>query len=194
MNLIQRQSSTTERQSQLKQKRSRRLYSRKHKFTAGLLAALLPGSGHIYLSLFRKGISFIFVLILDISALLYFSSVGMHINVPLLILLGLIIPITYFYNLYDVFQSADYMIVRLPEETVIANVTERKRRNPFAGEKGLSFGVMLVVGGILLILFHQKPAWLGEFIELYGERTIAIGLVVLGVGLCIKEIVNQCKR
>jgi hypothetical protein len=194
MNLIQQQSSTTERQPQRKLKRSRRLYSRKHKFTAGLIAALLPGFGHIYLSLFRKGISFMFILVLDISALLYFSSVGMRINVPLLILLGLIIPITYFYNLYDVLQSADYMIVRLPEETVIDNVTERERRNPFTGEMGLSFGIMLVVGGIVLILFHQKPAWLGEFIELHGERTIAIGLVFVGVGLCIKEMVIQCKR
>ncbi|MFD1904057.1 hypothetical protein ACFTAO_40410 [Paenibacillus rhizoplanae] len=33
---------------------------RKRKFMAGLLAAVLPGTGHLYLGLLRKGISVIF--------------------------------------------------------------------------------------------------------------------------------------
>ncbi|WP_438349134.1 hypothetical protein ACP8HI_26930 [Paenibacillus sp. FA6] len=194
MNSIQQQSSTTKKQYQLTNKRSRRLFSRKHKFIAGLLAALLPGLGHIYLGLFRKGVSFIFVLILDISALLYFSSVGMHINVPLLILLGLIIPIFYFYNLFDVLQSADFTIIRSTEETEKTDGSKRVCRNPFAGEKGVSFGVLLVVGGTVLTLFHQKPVWFEDFIELNGDITIAIGLVVLGMGLWIREMKIHCKR
>ena len=194
MNSIQQQSSTTKKQYEQTNKRSRRLFSRKYKFTAALLAALLPGLGHIYLGMFRKGVSFIFVLILDISALLYFTSIGMHINVPLLILLGLIIPITYFYNLFDVLQAADFTIIRYTEETEKSDGSKRVRRNPFAGEKGVSFGILLVLGGTLLILFHQKPVWLGDFIELHGKVTVAIGLVVLGMGLWIREMLSLKKK
>ncbi|WP_198402134.1 hypothetical protein [Paenibacillus crassostreae] len=190
---MQQQSSIVEKQNQQPTKRSRRLFSRKHKFTAGLLAALMPGLGHIYLSLFRKGISFIFVLILDISALLYFSSVGIHINVPFLILLALIIPIMYFYSLFDALQAADYIIIRSPKGRV-EDSTQQIQRHPFAGEKGHSFGIMLVLGGIVLILFHQKPMWLGEFIELYGEIAVALGLVLLGFGIGIREMVIHYKR
>ena len=52
------------------------------------------------------------LLLLDISALLYFSSIGMQINVPLLVVLGLLIPVGYFYNVYDVLQAAEYIISR----------------------------------------------------------------------------------
>lgn len=197
MDLLQQKSSTTN--EPLKQhrptKRSRRFVTRKRKFVAGLLAALLPGLGHIYLGLFKKGISFIFLLILYTSALLYFSSTGMHINVPFLILLGLMIPISYFYNLYDVLQAADYTITRRQKEDLdVTDGTGKRRHNPFAGEGSISFGILLVMGGIILTLFHQKPSWLGIYIERYGQVSIACGLVVIGLVLMIREVVIQRRR
>ncbi|OAB45860.1 hypothetical protein [Paenibacillus antarcticus] len=191
MSLLQQQSSTNNEKVQRSNKRTRRFFSRKRKFIAGLFATLLPGLGHIYLGLFKKGISFLFILILDVSAMLYFSSKGMHINVPLLILLGLMIPVTYFYNLYDVLQAADYTITLRDKDLDVNNDQIRKRHNPFAGEGSISFGILLVVGGILLILFYQKPAWLEQFIELHGQLTIAVGLVIVGLGLLIREKVIQ---
>lgn len=196
MDLIQQKSSTmNEPMKQPKRnKHSRRFFTRKRKFVAGLLAALLPGLGHIYLGLFKKGISFIFVLILDSSALLYFSSTGMHINVPFLILLGLMIPISYFYSLYDVLQAADYTITRRIKDLEVKDGTGKRRHNPFAGEGSISFGILLVIGGIILSLFHQKPSWLGIYIERYGQISIACGLVVMGLVLMIREFVIQRRR
>mgnify|MGYP001197140668 CR=1 FL=1 len=194
MGLLQQQSTTNIEKIQQGNKRSRRFFTRKRKFIAGLFAALLPGLGHIYLGLFKKGISFLFILILDGSALLYFSSKGMHINVPLLILLGLMIPVTYFYNLYDVLQAADYRITLRHKDPDLINEPIRQRHNPFAGEGSISFGVLLVVGGMLLILFHLKPAWLERYIELHGQMTVAFGLVVVGLGLLIREKVIQRGR
>ena len=73
--------------------RPRRL---KRKFMACMLSALLPGLGHLYLRMFWRGIAIIYFLILDASALIYFSSVRMTINIPFLFLLGILIPMMYF--------------------------------------------------------------------------------------------------
>lgn len=172
--------------------RTRRLFSRKRKFTAGLLAAICPGLGHIYLGLYRKGISFIFILLLDASALLYFSSIGMQINVPLLILLGLLFPVAYFYSVYDVLQAADYVIFQRKK----ANTDELQEGSPYALERSIAFGVMLVTGGLLMFAFYQKPRWLSYFIEHYGHLTVASLLVATGLLFAIREsfIVRKQRR
>ncbi|WP_342410165.1 DUF4097 family beta strand repeat-containing protein [Paenibacillus sp. FSL R10-2778] len=164
---------------------------RKRKFIAGLLAALIPGTGHLYFGLLRKGITFIFLILLDISALLYFSSIGMQINVPLLILLALIIPVIYFYNVYDVLQSADRLL-RFPEDHDLAisvtKANEAPKRRSIVSEPGISFGLLLLLGGALLILFRQKPTWLQFFIEHYAEMAVSVILVCGGLFIGAREI------
>lgn len=168
---------------------------RKRKFIAGLLAAVLPGAGHVYLGLLRKGITFIFLLLLDIMALLYFSSIGMQINVPLLILLALLIPVMYFYNVFDVLQGAD-RILRFPEEhdpedgEDIKPATSARRRVRIT-EPGVSFGVMLLAGGVLLFLFRQKPPWLQAFIETSAGAAAAVLLIGLGALMGIREVAKN---
>lgn len=172
--------------------RLKRRPRRKRKFIAGLLAALIPGTGHLYFGLLRKGISFIFIILLDFSALLYFSSIGMQINVPLLVLLALLIPLLYFYNLYDVLQSAD-RILRLParqEHDTPMETSKPSRRRTFVSEPGISFGLMLLIGGALMFLFRQKPAWLQLFIQDYAGTVIAAVFIGGGVVLAIREIMK----
>lgn len=177
-------------------KRHSGLMRRKRKFPALLLAALLPGMGHVYLGLYRKGITFIMLLMLDISAMLYFSSIGMQINVPLLIILGLLIPIGYFYNVYDVLQTADFILSRRRREDVKdlstgAHEEGLRRKNPYQREHGLSFGLMLIAGGGLLILFHQKPQWLQIGIRDYGAEISAVLLIMGGIWTGIREILRN---
>lgn len=169
--------------------RTRRLFSRKRKFTAGLLAAICPGLGHIYLGLYRKGIAFIFTLLLDASALLYFSSIGIQINVPLLILLALVIPVAYFYNVYDVLQAADFVIYRRVRTSGQAEALEPGAyRNPFTVERSAFFGIMLIAGGVLMFAFYQKPRWLQFYMEHYGKITVAVLLVAAGLWAGSREI------
>lgn len=169
--------------------RTRRLFSRKRKFTAGLLAALCPGLGHIYLGLYRKGIAFIFTLLLDASALLYFSSIGIQINVPLLILLALVIPVTYFYNVYDVLQAADYVIYRRVKTSGQTDIEEPAAyRNPFTVERSAFFGIMLIIGGAMMFAFYQKPRWLQFYMEHYGKITVSIILIAAGLWAGTREI------
>ncbi|WP_233476241.1 DUF4097 family beta strand repeat-containing protein [Paenibacillus sonchi] len=173
--------------------RLKRRPRRKRKFIAGLLAALIPGTGHIYFGLLRKGISFIFIILLDIAALLYFSSIGMQINVPLLILLALMIPVLYFYNVFDVLQSADRLL-RLPgeQDPELPPVPKpHGQRRRLVSEPGISFGLMLLLGGALLFLFQQKPVWLQYFIEHYAGVTVAAVLAACGVWLAVREIIKM---
>ncbi|MNB89542.1 hypothetical protein D3C75_365750 [compost metagenome] len=163
---------------------------RKRKFIAGLLAAVIPGSGHLYFGLLRKGISFLFIILLDIAAMLYFSSLGMQINVPLLILLALLIPAVYFYNVFDALQSAD-RILRLPEESepeLPLTAGKTARRRAWISEPGIAFGLMLLFGGVLMFLFRQKPFWLQYTIENYAGAAVAGVLILGGLWLGGREI------
>lgn len=164
---------------------------RKRKFIAGLFAAVIPGAGHLYLGLLRKGISFLFIILLDIAAMLYFSSIGMQINVPLLILLALLIPAVYFYNVFDVLQSAD-RILRLPEESEPElPITAAKTARSWISEPGISFGLMLLIGGALMFLFRQKPPWLQQFIETYAGAAVAGVLLLCALWLGVREIAKS---
>ena len=168
---------------------------RKRKFIAGLLAAVLPGTGHLYLGLLRKGISVIFLIVLDIVALLYFSSIGMQINVPLLILLGLLIPVLYFYNVFDALQTAD-RILRFPdehdpEELETMRAATASRRRVRISEPGISFGLLLLIGGALLFLFQQRPPWLRVFIETSAGAAASVVLIGLGLLMGIREMARD---
>ncbi|WP_379131431.1 DUF4097 domain-containing protein [Paenibacillus sp. sgz500958] len=187
--------------------RPKRRPPRKHKFLAGLLAVFLPGAGHLYLGLFRTGISLIFLILVDIASLLYFSSIGMQINVPLLILLALFIPVVYFYNIYNVLQASDRILYNLrtantyPQhaleqgmESPDNSVEPISKRTVFITEPGLSFGLLLLFGGALLFLFRQKPPWLQLFIENYSGLTIAMILLGSSLTLGIREIYRGTAR
>lgn len=157
---------------------------------------MLPGTGHLYLGLLRKGVSVIFLIVLDIVALLYFSSIGMQINVPLLILLGLLIPVLYFYNVFDALQNAD-RILRFPDEhdleelETIQSSTTTSRRRVRISEPGISFGLLLLIGGAMLFLFQQKPPWLRGFIETSAGAAASVVLIGLGLLMGIREMARD---
>ncbi|CAM3634494.1 MULTISPECIES: hypothetical protein [Saccharibacillus] len=151
--------------------KKRKTRRQKRTLIACLLSALVPGTGHLYLGLIQKGISFMLTILLVIEALLYFSSTGIQINVPLLILLGLTIPVIYFYSVYDVLQATD-------------RVNERRRaaeRDMYNWRKSMTFGLLLLGEGALLLVLHGRPIWFRQLIEQYGRETAAVALVALGV-------------
>lgn len=156
---------------------------RKSKFLAGLFSALIPGTGHLYLGFLRKGITFIFIILLDLACMLYFSSIGMQVNVPLLVLLALLIPALYFYNLFDVLQSADRLVGFAG--------TPKGRRRSIQGWQNIRFGLMLVLGGTAMFLFRQKPEWLQRFIDQQGSLAVSVALMGGGVWLAIREAVKH---
>lgn len=138
---------------------------------ACLLSALVPGTGHLYLGLIQKGISFMLTILLVIEALLYFSSTGIQINVPLLVLLGLSVPVIYFYSVYDVLQATDRVNER-------HRAAERALHN---WRTSMTFALLLLGEGALLLVLHSRPVWFRQLIEQYGRETAAVALVLTGI-------------
>lgn len=157
----------------------------KRKFIAVFIAAILPGFGHMYLGLAQRGIQFIAILLLDIAALFYFTSKGIQINVPLLILLALMIPVIYFYNVYDVLQSTDWI-----NDHIRALIPKYKRRKSFAGVRGISFGLVLMAEGLLIFMFLVRPYWLRNIVSFWGGYITAVICIVIGVGLLAFQMVR----
>ncbi|OWA33062.1 hypothetical protein B9G55_23170 [Saccharibacillus sp. O16] len=150
----------------------------KRKLIACLLSAVIPGTGHIYLGLIQKGLAFILTIILVIEALLYFSATGIKINVPLLILLGLMVPVIYFYSVYDVLQATDRV-----------NVRRRTRVNElYDWRRSMTFALILLGEGVLLLVLHSRPLWFRQLMESYGREMAAASLVILGLGFAVAQI------
>lgn len=83
-------------------------YRPRKKWLAALLAIFLPGTGHMYLGLMSKGIFIMLMLALNICGIVYFSIENEYDNMVLIIvLLSLMIPILYFYNVFSVLQCAE---------------------------------------------------------------------------------------
>lgn len=176
-----------------KTRKPKKVRNKTHKFIAGLLSAIIPGLGHIYLRLYMRGLTFILLVLLDLSALLYFSSIGIQINVPLLILLALCIPVIYFYNVYDVLQSADWVMLRRRRAVTQGNMDKSlggersEREGMMVWERGISFGLLLIVGGSLMVLFFRKPRWFQDLIAMYGGYSFAILMIAGGLLLFGRE-------
>lgn len=155
---------------------------RKRKFFACLLSALFPGLGHLYLGMILKGIFFIYFVLIDASALIYFSSVRMAINVPLLILLGLLIPVAYFYSIYDVLQSTDAFNSRIKKENDDDAVHLSGTESTGLGasmHQGIRASALLISGGLLLVLLQRKPLWLQELIQSSSAYLVASALIAV---------------
>ncbi|MEF2969289.1 DUF4097 family beta strand repeat-containing protein [Paenibacillus sp. M1] len=167
---------------------------RKRKFIACLLSAVIPGLGHLYLKMFLKGAALIYFVLLDMSALIYFSSVRSGINVPFLILLGLMIPVIYFYSIYDVLQSTDAVnagMKRTGAEAGNDSGAAGEGTSSVSGvRKGVLAGVLLMCGGGVLFLLRQKPPWLEGFIQWSAGYIVSTALIVTGAVLIWRE----CRR
>ncbi|WP_410772300.1 DUF4097 family beta strand repeat-containing protein [Fontibacillus sp. BL9] len=166
---------------------------RKRKFIACLLSAIFPGLGHLYLKMFLKGAALIYFILLDSSALIYFSSVRGGINVPLLILLGLLIPSTYFYSIYDVLQSTDVINAKLKRAGTENEGKESVSKGGVPGSgvaRGVLAGLLLMFGGAVIFLFRQKPPWLEGFIAWSSGYAVSAFLILTGLIFMWRE----CRR
>lgn len=184
----------------LKRRPTRAVRVRTHKFVAGLMSAIVPGLGHLYLRLYLRGLTYMMLVMLDLSALVYFSSVGIQINVPLLILLALFIPVLYFYNVFDVLQSADRVMLRKRKGNATPDLDQAGSKERTAvealmmWEKGISFGLLLVVGGALMVMFFRRPRWFQDLIGMYGGYAFAVLMIVTGLNLLGREIWTTLQR
>lgn len=158
---------------------------RKGKFVAGLLAFFFPGLGHFYLGLMQRGFMVMLCFALNIVAIVYSVSLPGGGSVPLVVLLSLLVPAIYFYNLFDALQCTD----RVNAERIYGIVPEGMTpltSNGGVTLKGSSLGLILVVCGVCVLMFSVNPAWLQFLFSSGGPYFGAVLLIVAGLFLLLR--------
>lgn len=166
--------------------------SPKSKLVAGILAFLIPGTGHFYLGLMPKGLFIMILFILNIAAIPYtVLNYSSHDNayIPFVVLLGCLIPVIYFYNLFDALQSTDQVnaYTRAAElGQVPPNSYGAQSFGKFAS--GSYFGILLIAVGLFIFVFSAKPAWIEQMFNMMGSYVGAVLLIGAGLLLLLSEI------
>lgn len=175
---------------------------KKSKWVAGLLAFLVPGIGHMYLGLMVKGIVLMLLVALDITAIV-FASMEVD-NVLSIVLLSLLMPIIYFYNLFDAIQSTETVNERndsmgtsggfrdgwagggfVPPAPQMSSSTPQ---SPTEGRGGLPpIGVVLLAGAGVVFLLMSGTDWTHRLFNSAGSMFGAVVLIAAGVALWFWE-------
>lgn len=166
---------------------------RKSKFLAGLFSFFIPGTGHFYLGLMQKGILIMLLFIVDIAAI-PFTVMNAHGNayIPFIVLLSCLIPVIYFYSLFDALQSADRVNAYYQALQYGQVPSYPPHADPFSRTiRGHTFGVILIIVGVVLFLFSVKPSWLDELYNLKGSYIGAVLLIGAGILLFISETTKR---
>jgi len=184
---------------------------RKKRWVAGLLAFLIPGIGHMYLGLMGKAIVLMMLIALDITAIVQVSEIG---NTLPVVMLSLLLPIIYFYNLFDAIQSTDSINDRNqakaygyhpgwgPAPAPMQATSEEQKnwdqaapaqpRNPETTRNSLPpIGIMILAGAGVLILLMSGSGWTNWLFESAGSVLGAVVLVGAGIGLWFWEARGQ---
>lgn len=162
---------------------------RKSKLVAGILSFLIPGTGHFYLGLMQKGLVLMLLFILNIAAI-PFTVINSHGNayIPFIVLLSCLIPVLYFYNLFDALQSTDRVNAYYRAVHLGQTPPSLPGADPFGRLfKGHTLGILLIVIGFVLFLFSAKPAWLESLFDLVGSYAGAVILIGAGLLLFLSE-------
>jgi TM2 domain-containing membrane protein YozV len=162
--------------------------SRKSKFAAGLLAFFIPGLGHFYLGLMQRGLFIMLALIADIYAIVHTATANPgSANVPLITLFGMLVPVIYFFNIFDALQSTDSVNEGSLDGSSIHDELAGPSRNGTRRIKGASLGWLLVAGGCIVLLISNKPSWMSQLFEAAGSYVGAGILISAGAYLFLRE-------
>jgi hypothetical protein len=167
---------------------------KKSKWLAGILAFLFPGVGHMYLGLMLKGIVLMLLIALDISAIVYVSIEAS--NVLSIVLLSLLMPIIYFFNLFDALQSTDQVNERRTD------AKSKQSNDPFV-PPSYSFGsaqadepfrrnspvlgIILLAAAGVIILAMSDFSWTHWLFNAMGSMIGAVILIGIGVSMWLWE-------
>ncbi|MDB4867243.1 MAG: hypothetical protein JWR03_1576 [Cohnella sp.] len=163
---------------------------KKSKWLTGLLAFLIPGTGHLYLGLMAKGIGIMLLVALDICAIVFAAT--QHFGPLVIVLLSLLMPIIYFYNLFDALQSTDAVNHR-PVHPGWNHTGYGMHREQAVGPDGTHrtlslFGLVLLAAAAIVVLFLTKVGGTHWLFKSSGSMIGAIVLIGAGVVLWFWEM------
>lgn len=164
----------------------------KRKFVAGLLSFFVPGIGHFYLGQMQRGIMIMLAIILDIFAIVQLS-ISMNVSIPLITLFSLLLPVIYFFTIFDALQLTDrinnqrYSIFGEPNEFFGSS-----QGDPLQSlTRGNRAGWLLIGVGALFFLLSHKPAWMTELVSTMGSYVGALILILIGGYLFLRKNNNK---
>ncbi len=175
-------------------------FFRRSKWMAGLLAFLIPGTGHMYLGLMIKGIVLMLLVALDITAIVFVSIEAE--NILSIVLLSLLLPIIYFYNLFDAIQSTDVVNernaaprVNPPRDWTNGGVVPNVPGIQESFSRGAPpMGILVLAGAGIVILVMAGSNWTNWLFDSFGSMLGAIVLIGAGVGLWLWESRGQPRK
>lgn len=166
------------------------------KWVSAILSIIFPGVGHLYLGYLGRGLTIIGAFIIDI-ALVTLASLSIFIAFPigiaLVTLFGLVIPVIYFFSIFDALQMAERKHAHggpfpFPEETpgtgwagsieAEPEWPEEIRETSNSGSR--SVGIALIVIGIVLLLSFLFPA--PFFMWLFDNLQMLFAVLLLACG------------
>jgi len=81
--------------------------SRKSKLVSVLLSMIFPGTGHLYIGQLPRGLGFALLFIANIMFIVMMAMSELPFKVPILVFLGLLLPVIYLVNLFDSAHHTD---------------------------------------------------------------------------------------
>lgn len=137
-----------------------------------LFSMMIPGLGHLYLGLMKRGISYMVGLALNIFliSLLVTNGQDLSIYVPVTILVCLFIPVLYFYCLFDGVHRARMINSRGEDQLWTYTMDDLPVQPPVLG------GGLVVIGGLLL-LSQAAPVLMSSLVRDYGGTVVALLLI-----------------
>ncbi|CAI6080269.1 hypothetical protein [Cohnella sp. JJ-181] len=158
---------------------------KKSKWLAGLLSFIFPGSGYMYLGLMGKGVMMMLLLALNICGVVFVVQ-EMDGNVLTVVLVSLLLPILYLYNLFDTLQSADAVNDRIasggyyyrqPPYGWDGRPATRSESDPRAVP---ALSIVLLAAGAAILLGSSNIRWL-----FHSAGAMIGALVLIGAGVAL---------
>ncbi|TMV47756.1 hypothetical protein FE783_20175 [Paenibacillus mesophilus] len=152
----------------------------KSKFIATVLSMMIPGTGQMYLGAVVRGMSIMLLLVLNIVSIVFFAEGPVEFNVLPVTLLSLLIPVLYFYNVFDAVHQTD--------------AVNRAIRHGYAFQGPITYpnanGGSLLLGFIGAVVFFCSLSAFGGWWDGLFTVNAAVGgaaLLIAGAFLFYKE-------
>ncbi|MBB6731843.1 DUF6677 family protein [Cohnella zeiphila] len=161
--------------------------AKKLKWLAVLLAFCFPGTGHMYLGMMSRGVVFMLLLAMDICGIVFFAQNGPQGSVLIIVMLSLLIPILYAYNVFDVLQKTDAVNERHAAGYPPAAGWNGQQPASGGQQQVPIVGIILLAAGGLALFSTANTEWTRWLLHSSGSMTGAIVLLVIGAVVWLWE-------
>lgn len=171
------------------------------KWISAVLSILLPGTGHMYLGFIGLGLGIMCALFVNIALIVALVVLGIYIVFPISIALvtffGLMIPVIYFYGIFDALQKVEkkYASSELfASDAVLHSPTDRDSEWPDEvydtrySEGSHWAGIALMALGVVLLINFLLPNPVLDWLFRHFQTLVAVLLLLSGVWLIWQQL------